>query len=377
MPTILVIDDEAPLLDMVDILLSNAGFKVETARSGPEGLQKAIAEQPEVIIVDVMMPEMDGYEVCSRLRNEPRTARSAIIVLTARGQPVDRGMALQSGADCFMIKPFQGKALVEQIQELLGQSAGTTPPLGLQAVTLRLARGAGATTLVANLALSLASRKEQLTVAADMALEGGQLSDRLDLPSAMAWMDPPGSDADWLATHLVRHPSGPFILPAREPVTKVGQPVPEKVEQLLLALRDLHDYVLLDTPLNLGSLAPVLLGSSSLVLLLLTPDVTSLQKAEMSLGAIRRFGTSALQVWPVLNKVRAEQQSFREQVESTLGLPVTAVLPWSLEECEEAVSSRRPMVLAHPRSPFSRAIQALADKLVQATSIGAQAGTLS
>ncbi len=375
MPTILVIDDEVPMLDMVDILLSNAGFKVETARSGPEGLQKAIAGQPDVIIVDVMMPEMDGYEVCSRLRNEPRTARSAIIVLTARGQPVDKGMALKSGADYFMIKPFQGKALVQQVQELLDRGARTTPPLGLQAVTLRLTRGAGATTLVANLALSLATRKGQLTVAADMALQGGQLSDRLDLPSAMAWVDPPGSDADWLATHLVRHPGGPFILPARQSAAEAGQPAPEKVEQLLLALRELHDYVLLDTPLNLGPLASVLLGSSSLVLLLLTPDATSLQKTEMSLDAIRRFGTSALQVWPVLNKVRAGQRSFLEQVESTLGLPIRAVLPWSPEECEEAVSSRRPMVLAHPQSTFSRAIRALADKIVQAASMGAQAGT--
>lgn len=362
MATALVIDDEAALTEMVELLLMNSGFEVHTATSGPEGLHKAISEQPDVVIVDVMMPGMDGYEVCTRLRGDPRTARAAIVVLTARGQPVDRGMALRSGADLHVSKPFQGKALVRNIQELLVRGSRVKFPLGYQIMTLRLARGAGATTVATNLALSLARGKEQLVAAADVALQGGQLLERLGI-SDPADNAPARSDSDWMATHLARHSSGLFVLPSRNPAPAAGQSGPELARKLLI-LREWFDYVVLDTPLNLGPSAPVIVGSSPLLLLLLTPDQASLRKAELGLAAIRQLAES-VQIWPILNLARDNQEAFQRQVEKTLGLPVRAVLPWSPWECEEAVSNHRPVVLSHPQSSMTVAFQALAEQITQ------------
>ncbi len=369
-PTVLIIDDEASLIEMLGLVLSKAGFEVDSATSGQEGLQKAASGRPDVIVVDVMMPEMDGYEVCNRLRSDPRTARSAIVVLTARGQPVDRGMAMRSGADLYVPKPFQGKVLGEQIEELLAIGSRRSSPLGYQIMALRMGSRVGATTLVTDLAFCLAREEGRLAAAVDMVPRGGQLADRLGLSLASTSVGLPEDDAGRLAGQMIQRDSNLFVLPAPQPGPEEGQAAPQEVEQLLQTLREWHDFVVLDTPLNLGPLAPVLLASSTLILLILTPDVANLRKAELGLSAMRKAGHESLQIWPVLNMMRAEQRSFQVQVEKTLGLPVKAVLPWAPEECAEAVSTHRPVMLGHPRSPLASAIEGLAEQVVQVAESG-------
>jgi Flp pilus assembly CpaE family ATPase len=281
-------------------------------------------------------------------------------------------MSLRSGADLHISKPFQGKALVRSIQELLAQRSRSKFPLGYQVMTLRLARGAGATTVATNLALSLARRKGESVATADMALQGGQLLERLGL-SALAENEPARSDTDWMATHLVRHSSGLFALPARDPTSAAGKPGPELAKRLLI-LREWFDYVVLDTPLNLGPSAPVIAGSSPLLLLLLAPDKASLRKAELGLAAIKQLAAPA-QIWPILNLARDDQGAFQHHAEKTLGLPVRAVLPWSPRDCEEAVSNHRPVVLGRPQSPLAMAFQALAEQITQVAHASLKGGT--
>jgi CheY-like chemotaxis protein len=271
MPRALVIDDEPAVTAIVGRFLEGAGLEVEAALSGPQGLRKAISTRPDVVIVDIMMPEMDGYEVCRRLRGDPRTARAAVLVLTARGQLVDKQIALRAGADVHVAKPFDGKLLVQEVQRLLADRVATAPPRGYQILVLRFKEGAGATTLATNLALCLAREEGCLAVVADGVLQGGQIENRLDLPLGGSWQDEPGSDAGRLATYLLRHESGLFVLPTPSP--KEEPVTPARLAQVLQTLREWHDYVVVDTPFNLGPLAPVLVRSSALVLLLVTPAV--------------------------------------------------------------------------------------------------------
>ena len=97
MPKVLVIDDEPSLATIVSRFLEDAGFEVETATSGLEGLEKATTLRPDAVILDIMMPDMDGYEVCRHLRRDPRTARTVVMALTARGQSVDKQAAFSAG----------------------------------------------------------------------------------------------------------------------------------------------------------------------------------------------------------------------------------------------------------------------------------------
>jgi DNA-binding response OmpR family regulator len=363
MPKALIIDDEEALTLIMSRFLEGAGFAVQVATSGQEGLAKAVAESPDVAIVDVMMPEMDGYEVCRRLRRDPRTARAAIVVLTARGQVIDKEIALRAGADAHMVKPYQGKALVETIRDLLNGREAARQPQGHQILVLRLSAGAGATTLATNLAAALAVRRHSLAAIADMALRNGQVENRLGLPPTRTWTAGWGKP-DELARHLVRHESGLFVLPAPPPQTQL--PTVGDVRQALQTLRGWHDYVVVDTPFHMGPLAPVLLAASRLVLLLLTPDSAGLRTARASLHAIRQQANRAAQAWPVLNMAGPDPEAARRQVERVLAEPVMFALPSAPEACARAVQDGRPVVLARPDSPLAAAVRGLVGRMLQA-----------
>jgi CheY-like chemotaxis protein len=364
MPKVLVIDDEAELTVIIGQFLRNAGFSVETATSGQEGLDKAISMQPDVAIVDIMMPEMDGYEVCRRLRQDPRTARTLIAVLTARGQAIDKQVAFRAGADAHVTKPFQGRALAQEVQDLLDGRPPPVLPLGFQILVLRLKEKAGATTLATNLALCLSKEEGQLAIATDVVVEDGQIEKRLGLPLAKSWPESFEEDADGLVRCLLRHKSGLFVLPSPPP--SAGELGAETVERTLQALQGWFDYVVVDTPYNLKSLAPVLFMSSHLILLVLTPDSAALRKAQASLAAIREYGSRSLQIWPILSMMKADSRFLPQKVAEVLGLPVAALIPWAPQEYAQAVADGRPVVLSHPDSPLARAFQELARQAVQA-----------
>ena len=117
---ILVADDEPHILRVVKDKLANAGFTVITAANGEEALAAALAENPGLVLLDVMMPKMNGYEVCRSLRANERFAKIPILLLTARGQDLDRQMGHTPGADEYITKPFSPRQLLQIVQEKLG-----------------------------------------------------------------------------------------------------------------------------------------------------------------------------------------------------------------------------------------------------------------
>ena len=127
MARILVIDDDQSLLQMMSLMLKRAGHTPILASSGQEGISIARREAPEAAIVDVMMPELSGYEVCRILREDPRTADIPLLILTALSQREHRDQATESGADDFVTKPVTRDDLVEHVEELLRTGAVTEP----------------------------------------------------------------------------------------------------------------------------------------------------------------------------------------------------------------------------------------------------------
>jgi len=118
----LVVDDETDILRLIEIKLKKAGFEVVTARDGQEGLDKALAEKPDIMLVDVMMPRMDGYSVVSEVRQKLGSEAPIIILLTAKGQEADVVKGLTSGADDYIIKPFSPRELIARINVVLIKS---------------------------------------------------------------------------------------------------------------------------------------------------------------------------------------------------------------------------------------------------------------
>ncbi len=116
---ILLVEDEKVLIETVTLRLEAFGYEVISAYDGFEGLEKAKKEKPDLIILDLMLPKMDGYKVCGLLKADTRYNKIPIIMFTARAQESDKKMGQDVGADAYITKPFEPQLLLEKIRELL------------------------------------------------------------------------------------------------------------------------------------------------------------------------------------------------------------------------------------------------------------------
>ena len=128
MPHILCIDDEQNILDLLTFNLEAAGYGTLTATTGADGLAVAISQPPSLILLDLMLPDMDGTEVCKRLKANPMTSSIPIIMLTAKDSEVDKVLGLELGADDYMTKPFSIRELVARVKALLRRCAPAGDP---------------------------------------------------------------------------------------------------------------------------------------------------------------------------------------------------------------------------------------------------------
>ena len=116
---ILIVEDEIQLMEMVKIRLEANDYEVITAYDGQEALNKAREEEPDLIILDLMLPKIDGYKVCGLLKSDSRYNKIPIIIFTALAQNSDKEIGMEVGADAYIMKPFKSEVLLTKIRELL------------------------------------------------------------------------------------------------------------------------------------------------------------------------------------------------------------------------------------------------------------------
>lgn len=126
MPKILVVDDDRNIREVICFALAKSGFATCTADNGAQALARFAAERPDLVVLDILMPEMDGTEVCRRLRADPRGAATPILFVTSKDDEVDRIVGLELGGDDYMSKPFSPRELVARVRAILRRS--TAPP---------------------------------------------------------------------------------------------------------------------------------------------------------------------------------------------------------------------------------------------------------
>ena len=120
--TVLLAEDEPNIVESLTFLLGRAGFKIKVASDGRQALDTALEQQPAVLVLDLMLPELDGYEVLRRLRADSRGEKLPVLMLTAKGQRIDRETALECGADLFMTKPFANSEIIAAVVELASRA---------------------------------------------------------------------------------------------------------------------------------------------------------------------------------------------------------------------------------------------------------------
>lgn len=117
---ILVVEDEKAMVDMIKMRLEANNYEVLVAYDGQEGLDKAKKEKPDLIILDLMLPRMDGYKVCGLLKKDTRYNKIPIVMFTAKARKEDKKLGEEVGTDAYIVKPFEPQVLLEKIKELIG-----------------------------------------------------------------------------------------------------------------------------------------------------------------------------------------------------------------------------------------------------------------
>jgi phosphate regulon transcriptional regulator PhoB len=139
--TVLVVDDEKDLVELVKYHLEKEGLKCLEARDGETALQMARERTPDLMVLDLMLPGVDGLEVCRKLRKDPKTSSIAIIMLTAKAEEVDRIVGLEMGADDYMVKPFSPRELLARVKAVLRRGQGQDMPALKRVGTLEVDEG--------------------------------------------------------------------------------------------------------------------------------------------------------------------------------------------------------------------------------------------
>jgi phosphate regulon transcriptional regulator PhoB len=139
--TVLVVDDEKDLVDLIKYHLEKEGLKCLEARDGETALQLAKERIPDLVVLDLMLPGLDGLEICRKLRKDQKTSSIAIIMLTAKAEEVDRIVGLEMGADDYMVKPFSPRELVARVKAVLRRGQGQDTPAVKRVGTLEVDEG--------------------------------------------------------------------------------------------------------------------------------------------------------------------------------------------------------------------------------------------
>jgi len=120
--TVLIVDDEEYIVTSLEYVVKSAGYETVIAYDGEQAMEKVTATVPDLLILDVMMPKLDGFEVCEKIRANPLWKSIRIIMLTAKGRDSEREKGMSLGADAYMTKPFSTRDILKRVEELLGDS---------------------------------------------------------------------------------------------------------------------------------------------------------------------------------------------------------------------------------------------------------------
>jgi pilus assembly protein CpaE len=370
MAKILVIDDNADLLQMMRLILQGRGnHEVILSADGADGLSRAVTNPPDLAIIDVMMPGITGYDVVRRLREHAQTAEMPILILTARGQMIDRQTALQAGANDHMAKPVTPQALLEKVDELLTlrgtPSAGGDGGKVVSLLSLR--GGVGVTTLAVNLALvgvrvlrtasqGQADADATPVCLVDLSPASGQGTLHLRLSAQKTWAALPGlgvnPSLNDLTGLLTAHPSGLQLLAAPFEPTFASTLSAALVEGALGRLGSRFGFVVVDIPPLLDVVAASALDVSDRIVLVLTPEVGAIQAAVAMLQVMDEVQEKLM---VVLNHISPQPGLPEVTIEKALHRPITLKVPYDPAQVA-ALRQGKPLAWAQPSSPLAEAV---------------------
>jgi CheY-like chemotaxis protein len=397
---ILVIDDHPETLSIIQRVLQQQGYQVLGARSGFRGLSLAESENPDLVMVDGMMPEMDGWEVCRRLRATPKLADIPIIMFTAVDEAEQKLAGFDAGADDYLTKPTEPDELVERVKTILEnrtpKAAAQTrlheplqnrkkriddsnaplattmafPTQSSVTAVLGARGGAGATTLAINLASSMANNGRNTTLL-DLDLIQGHialylsqkhqngLNNVLTQPETQ-WPRAIQAELSHYTDHLE-------LLLTHAKLASESLPLqPEQVQNLLQPLIKPNHHLVIDCGHLLNPVIESVLAQTNQIMVCLRPERVALANARHLLEYLHEISPPETLVRAIIFDFSNQMTIPHEALEKFLNHPVVAILPVSPTEMNQAVNKSIPLVQLNPRAKVAILIRQIAQQLIKA-----------
>ena len=375
-PRILIVDDDLESLKLIGLMLQRRGYQIAAASSGAQALSKAEADQPSLIILDVMMPDMDGYEVTRRLRANAKTSPIPIIMFTAKTLVGDKVAGFQAGADDYLTKPIHPAELASRVEAVLLRrsraraEAGGAPHarvIGFMGVK----GGVGTTTLAVNTSVAIAQsstdQSPRRVILADLHANGGDVALQLGVTRA-AGLSPIVSHkaeeitARMIENALVGHVSGLRLLLA--PIEQRAAPMAiasEQAESVVRQLATLADVIALDLGSRLDDGVRAVLPLCSRLVLALEPQRIAVSLMQALLAQLEKAGIGPDKVVAVIVNHSASAASLSKgTIEGLLGREVVIVIPPAPEVAFQASDQGAPIIMVQPGNIVSDQYRELA-----------------
>jgi DNA-binding response OmpR family regulator len=375
---ILVADDDAMLQRLISNTLKLEHYEIIVADNGQQALEMARTEKPDLVILDVMMPGLNGFDVCIALRKDPATTTLPVIMLSGLGQVQEKITGLKAGADEYLTKPIDPRELLTRIEMLLARHQilrqSAVAKAGRVYSVIGAKGGVGVTTLAVNLAAHVAESGKDvilLEFRPDFGTVAVQLNLRPELSLAALRELEPVAITEQVVTRLLKPaPFNARVLCGPQKASDFGPFTAAHAGALLSRLTALADFVIVDLPPTSDVATEAIIKSSDRVVVVLEPEITCVAAAVQRLAQINGYSNTLETRLVGVNRQGAMLLSVRE-MESRLNRTLDSMIPPATDVIGVAVQYGTPIVIMQPTHVFAEYIQEIAG-LVQRTKTSVQ-----
>lgn len=371
---ILVIDDDPETLKFLTLILSRMGYQVLTAKDGIQALDMAHSENPGLIVLDVMLPGLDGYEVARSLRRHPETALTPILMFTVKSLVEDKLAGYEAGVDIYLTKPVHPVELQANIKALLAQKKARTDILAKQGYVVGVLApkgGLGVSTVALNLAITYHQNYHTKVIAAEMRPGQGSWAQELnfDNPVGLAnllRMNPAEITPSIVEEQLVTTLYGVRLLLASNTSKDVEYiSALDQYEVVVEQMAVLVPLVILDIGTNFHPAYDVLTELCNEIILVTEPQPVALKQTRTLVDELRArsFGSGRALTVVTVNRTRAEITLPVSQIEQILKIPVAMGFPPATELAYMAATRAAPIGLLQPEGIIAQQFSNLAGNL--------------
>jgi CheY-like chemotaxis protein len=378
---ILIVDDDLDTLRLVGLMLQKIGYQISAASNGEQGLAKALEERPDLILLDVMMPDMDGYEVTRRLRKNPATVSIPILMFTAKTQLDDKVVGFEVGADDYLTKPTHPTELQAHIKALLsrapkGESVEIKTALaekhGYVIGVLAARGGLGVTSVASNIAAALLTRVQEDVIFAELVPGQGTLGMDLGIPSQTSLNEILSGSVvevtrEKVASSLMTHHSGlKLLLASEQPRDIVWTSQVKKYDSLVERLAGLARFVVLDLGAGLTEFSQSILPMCSEKIVVVEGVVNTIRHTRLLIDDIVGLKVDPKTISVILNnRVRSESQMSLKQVQEKMEHSITSSLTPAPEVFLQALRAQSTLVVSQPSSATAQQFLKIADGILE------------